>query len=139
MRHAIHDLWPIFRTVTPEWRQCVAFNATVDKKRAAFTQCRKIDMVLHEGVYAGSLGPQYETPAEVRMLQKLGADAIGMSTVLEVIQARSLGLEVAGFSCLTNLAAGISEGKLSHEEVFETGKHAAADFTRLLNAVFTKL
>ena len=71
----------------------------------------KIDMVLHEGVYAGLIGPQYETPAEVRMLQKLGADAVGMSTVLEVIQARALGLEVAGFSCLTNLAAGISQGK----------------------------
>jgi purine-nucleoside phosphorylase len=95
---------------------------------------RKIDMVLHEGVYAGLLGPQYETPAEVRMLQRLGADAIGMSTVLEVIQARALGLEVAGFSCLTNLAAGISKEKLSHEEVLETGKAAAASFSRLLEA-----
>jgi purine-nucleoside phosphorylase len=94
----------------------------------------KIDTVLHEGVYAGLLGPQYETPAEVRMLQKLGADAIGMSTVLEVIQARALGLEVAGFSCLTNLAAGISGKKLSHDEVLETGKSAAADFARLLGA-----
>src|SRR5437870_1027258 len=106
------------------------------KFRAA---ARKIDIVLHEGVYAGSIGPQYETPAEVRMLQKLGADAIGMSTVLEVVQARALGLEVAGFSCLTNFAAGISAGKLSHDKVLETGKHAAADFARLLNAVFTKL
>jgi purine-nucleoside phosphorylase len=94
---------------------------------------RKIDVVLHEGVYAGLLGPQYETPAEVRMLQKLGADAIGMSTVLEVIQGRALGLEVAGFSCLTNLAAGISEKKLTHDEVLEAGKTAAADFARLLN------
>jgi purine-nucleoside phosphorylase len=94
----------------------------------------KIDLVLHEGVCAGLLGPQYETPAEVRMLQKLGADAIGMSTVLEVIQARALGLEVAGFSCLTNLAAGISGKKLSHDEVLETGKNAAADFARLLGA-----
>ncbi len=94
---------------------------------------RKIDMVLDEGVYAGALGPQYETPAEVRMLQKLGADAVGMSTVLEVIQARALGLEVAGFSCLTNLAAGLSEEKLSHEEVLEVGKRAAADFVKLLS------
>ena len=91
-----------------------------------------IDIVLHQGVYAGGLGPQYETPAEVRMLQKLGADAVGMSTVLEVIQARALGLEVAGFSCLTNLAAGLSNEKLSHEEVLEVGKKAAADFARLL-------
>jgi len=94
---------------------------------------RKIDIVLHEGVYAGSIGPQYETPAEVRMFQKLGADAVGMSTVLEVIQARALGLEVAGFSCLTNLAAGLSKEKLSHEEVLEVGKKAAANFARLLS------
>ncbi|MEP7015058.1 MAG: purine-nucleoside phosphorylase [Verrucomicrobiota bacterium] len=93
---------------------------------------REIGIVLHEGVYAGLLGPQYETPAEVRMLQKLGADAVGMSTVLEVIQARALGIEVAGFSCLTNMAAGISKGELSHEEVLETGKKAAADFARVL-------
>ena len=99
---------------------------------------RKIDMVLHEGVYAGLLGPQYETPAEVRMLQKLGADAIGMSTVLEVIQARALGLEVAGFSCLTNLAAGISKTKLSHDEVLEIGKQAAARFARLVSAFFNR-
>ena len=95
---------------------------------------RKIDIVLHEGVYAGSIGPQYETPAEVRMFQKLGADAVGMSTVLEAIQARALGLEVAGFSCLTNLAAGLSKEKLSHEEVLETAKSAADAFARLLKA-----
>jgi len=93
---------------------------------------RKIDIVLHEGVYAGSIGPQYETPAEVRMLQKLGADAVGMSSVLEVIQARALALEVAGFSCLTNLAAGLSKEKLSHEDVLEVGKKAAVHFARLL-------
>ncbi len=101
-----------------------------EKFRAA---AKKIDFALHEGVYAGSVGPQYETPAEVRMLQKLGADAVGMSTVLEVIQARALGLEAAAFSCLTNLAAGLSKEKLSHEEVLEVGKKAAADFARLLN------
>ncbi len=102
-----------------------------EKFRAA---AKKIDTVLREGVYAGSIGPQYETPAEVRMLQKVGADAVGMSTVLEVIQARALGLEVAGFSCLTNLAAGLSKESLSHEEVLEVGKKAAADFARLLKA-----
>jgi purine-nucleoside phosphorylase len=102
-----------------------------EKFRAA---ARKIDIVLHEGVYAGGVGPQYETPAEVQMLQELGADAVGMSTVLEVIQARALGLEVAGFSCLTNLAAGLSKEKLSHEDVLEVGKKAAANFARLLSA-----
>jgi purine-nucleoside phosphorylase len=69
------------------------------------------------------------------MLQKLGADAVGMSTVLEVIQARALGLEVGGFSCLTNLAAGLSKEKLSHEDVLEVGKRAAADFARLLQTL----
>ncbi|MFL6514390.1 MAG: purine-nucleoside phosphorylase [Chthoniobacterales bacterium] len=91
-------------------------------------------IVLHEGVYAGLLGPQYETPAEVRMLKVLGADAVGMSTVLEAIQARAIGLEVAGFSCLTNFAAGISATKLSHDEVLETGRTAAGSFARLLAA-----
>ncbi|MEP6602417.1 MAG: purine-nucleoside phosphorylase [Spartobacteria bacterium] len=93
---------------------------------------RKIDIVLHEGVYASLLGPQYETPAEVRMLQKLGADAVGMSTVLEAIQARALNLEVAAFSCLTNFGAGMSPGELSHDEMLETGKKAAANFACLL-------
>jgi purine-nucleoside phosphorylase len=106
--------------------------------RKQFAQAaRKTDIILHEGVYAGLSGPHYETPAEVRMLQKLGADAVGMSTVLEAIQARALGLEVVGFSCLTNFAAGISPGKLSHDEVLETGRKAAATFGPLLQQVFT--
>lgn len=103
--------------------------------RAEFKRAAKAEEItLHEGVYAGLLGPQYETPAEVRMLRQLGADAIGMSTVLEAIQARALGLEVAGFSCLTNWAAGIGGAPLSHDEVLETGKEAAGEFARLLGA-----
>ena len=103
--------------------------------RARFREAaRNTGMILHEGVYAGLLGPQYETPAEVRMLRSLGADAIGMSTVLEVIQARALGVEVVGFSCLTNWAAGIGTDKLSHEEVLETGRGAAETFAHLLRA-----
>jgi purine-nucleoside phosphorylase len=114
-------------------------EAYSSRLRKRFTEAAQASGVtLNEGIYAGLLGPQYETPAEVRMLQKLGADAIGMSTVLEVIQARALGLEVAGFSCLTNLAAGISATNLSHKEVLETGKAAAADFERLLEAVFSR-
>jgi purine-nucleoside phosphorylase len=73
------------------------------------------------------------------MLQTLGAQAVGMSTVLEAVQARALGLEVAGFSCLTNFAAGISPTHLSHEEVLETGKAAAAQFGKLLSAALTEL
>ena len=103
--------------------------------RAKFKSAAESEgITLHEGVYAGLLGPQYETPAEVRMLRQLGADAVGMSTVLEAIQARALGLEVAGFSCLTNWAAGIGGQPLSHDEVLETGKSAASEFARLLNA-----
>ena len=100
---------------------------------------KKEGLVLHEGVYAGLLGPQYETPAEVRMLQKLGADAIGMSTVLEAIQARAIGMNVAGFSCLTNPAAGISADALSHAEVLAAGKCAAKDFARLLGAALPQI
>lgn len=106
------------------------------KWRAEFSRAAKAEGIsLHEGTYAGLLGPQYETPAEVRMLRRLGADAVGMSTVLEAIQARALGMEVAGFSCLTNWAAGISGAPLSHDEVLATGKNAAAEFARLLNAI----
>ena len=91
-----------------------------------------LGMPLHEGVYAGLRGPQYETPAEIRMLRTLGADAVGMSTVLETIQARSLGIPVAAFSCLTNWAAGISSTPLDHHEVLETGKQAAHAMIELL-------
>ncbi|MEO8616458.1 MAG: purine-nucleoside phosphorylase [Luteolibacter sp.] len=92
-------------------------------------------MALHEGVYAGLRGPQYETPAEIRMLRTLGADAVGMSTVLETIQARSVGMKVAAFSCLTNWAAGITPAHLDHHEVLETGKQAAQAMIDLLQAV----
>lgn len=91
-------------------------------------------MDLHEGVYAGLRGPQYETPAEIRMLRAMGADAVGMSTVLEAVQARALGMKVSAFSCLTNWAAGLSPSKLDHSEVIETGAAAAATMMNLLEA-----
>jgi len=90
---------------------------------------------LHEGVYAGLLGPQYETPAEIRMLRALGADAVGMSTVLEAIQARALGMEVAGVSTLTNWAAGIGGTTLDHHEVIDIGKSAAAHLEVLIRGL----
>lgn len=99
-------------------------------KEAATT----IGITLHEGVYAGVLGPQYETPAEVQMIRQFGADAIGMSTVLEAMQAHALGLQVAAFSCLTNWAAGMGEDHLNHADVLKMGKAAAADLARLLAA-----
>ena len=104
--------------------------------REAFREAAKsLGMPLHEGVYAGLRGPQFETPAEVRMLRNLGADAVGMSTVLETIQARALGLPVVAFSCLTNWAAGISQSPLNHAEVLETGKQAAGVMAGLLKRV----
>jgi len=95
-----------------------------------------LQMTLRAGVYASVRGPQYETAAEVKMLRTLGADAVGMSTVLEAIQARALGMEVAGLSCITNFAAGAA---VSHAEVLETGKRAAADFWRLFRAALPQL
>ena len=89
-------------------------------------------LTLHEGVYAAMPGPQFETPAEIRMLQSIGADAVGMSTVPEAIQARALGMEVAGFSCLTNWAAGLSPTLLSHEDVNDVGRQAAGQMAELL-------
>ena len=92
------------------------------------------EMPLHEGVYAGLRGPQYETPAEIRMLRAMGADTVGMSTVLEALQARALGMRVTAFSCLTNWAAGMSDEGLDHGEVIETGASAAEAMMSLLEA-----
>jgi purine-nucleoside phosphorylase len=90
---------------------------------------------LEEGVYAALLGPSYETPAEVRMLQGLGADAVGMSTVPEVIAARARGIRCLGFSSITNIAAGLSSQKLSHGEVLDAGKQVAGQLERLIRGV----
>jgi len=94
---------------------------------------------LKRGVYAGLVGPAYETPAEVRMLRTLGADAVGMSTVLEVLAARHMGLRVLGISCISNLAAGIAKGPLSHEEVTETAGRVRSRFESLLSGVLESL
>jgi purine-nucleoside phosphorylase len=90
---------------------------------------------LEEGVYAGVLGPSYETPAEVSMLERLGADAVGMSTVPEAITARARGIRVLGISSITNVAAGLSSQKLQHEEVLEAGRQIASDLEALIRGV----
>jgi purine-nucleoside phosphorylase len=89
-------------------------------------------LTLAEGVYAGLLGPTYETPSEVKMLATMGADAVGMSTVAETIVARAIGMEVAGVSCITNPAAGTSDATLDHKEVMEVGRQAASAFCGLV-------
>lgn len=94
---------------------------------------------LAEGVYAAFPGPSYETPAEVRMAEAMGADLVGMSTVPEVIAAAYLGIKVLGISCVTNLAAGILERPLEHAEVVETGRRVMPAFTRLLLEVLERL
>ncbi|MEU5691127.1 purine-nucleoside phosphorylase [Actinosynnema sp. NPDC020468] len=94
-----------------------------------------IDASLEEGVYAGLPGPHFETPAEIRMLRTLGADLVGMSTVLEAIAARAEGVEVFGLSLVTNLAAGITGEPLNHVEVLEAGQAAASRMGALLRAL----
>ena len=94
---------------------------------------------LEEGIYLGLLGPSYETPAEIRMARILGADAVGMSTVLEVIAAVHGGMRVLGLSCITNMAAGMLPQKLTEEEVFETASRVGPQFARLIRAVVRSL
>jgi purine-nucleoside phosphorylase len=122
----------------------VDLTETYDKKlrELLFRAGRISEVKLQRGIYLAVSGPSYETPAEIRAFAKLGADAVGMSTVPEAIVARQCGMRVAAVSCITNLAAGISKGKLSHTEVLETAervKHAAAqlikNFARLYQIV----
>ncbi|MDF2683774.1 MAG: punA [Brevibacillus sp.] len=94
---------------------------------------------LREGIYVGLLGPSYETPAEIRMLRILGGDAVGMSTVPEVIVARHMGVKVLGISCISNMAAGILEQPLSHDEVMETTEKVKTQFLALVNGIVAKL
>jgi purine-nucleoside phosphorylase len=94
---------------------------------------------LAEGVYVGLLGPSYETPAEIRMLERLGADAVGMSTVIEVIAARAAGIRCLGFSAITNPAAGVTPNKLNHLEVMEVAYRVAGELAALIEGVVEAL
>lgn len=96
-------------------------------------------LTLHEGVYAGLLGPSFETPAEIRYLDRVGADAVGMSTVLEVIAARARGMRVLGVSTITNPAAGVTDQPLDHEEVLAAGRIVAKDLETLVRGVVRQL
>ncbi|MCB1024879.1 MAG: purine-nucleoside phosphorylase [Acidobacteria bacterium] len=100
---------------------------------------KRLREFLKRGVYCALSGPTYETPAEIRMLRMLGASAVGMSTVPEAITARHQGMRVLGISCITNLAAGITNQTINHDEVMETGEKVAAVFKTLLRRVIRKL
>lgn len=99
----------------------------------------RVEAVAHEGIYVGLLGPSYETPAEIHMFRQMGADAVGMSTVLETIAARHMGLAVIGVSCLTNAASDIGQEVLSHASVLEEGRKAEGKFVAALKATLESL
>ena len=110
-----------------------------DLRRVAHEIASEVDVAVKEGVYAWFSGPTYETPAEVQMAKRLGADMVGMSTVPETIAVRHMGARVIAISLVTNLAAGISPVPLSHEEVQETADAARERFTRLVDALLPRL
>jgi purine-nucleoside phosphorylase len=99
----------------------------------------KLGLDLKEGVYFGVTGPSYETPAEIRMIRAIGGDAVGMSTVPEVIIARHAGMKVLGISCITNMAAGILDQPLNHEEVIETTEKVKANFLSLVKEIVSEM
>ena len=101
----------------------------------AIEEARALGVEIRRGIYAALAGPSYETPAEIHLLRNLGADAVGMSTVPEVIVARQMNIEVLGISCITNMAAGISDEPINHEEVMATGDRVRETFTQLLRRV----
>jgi purine-nucleoside phosphorylase len=108
-------------------------------RRLADESALAIGLDLAHGTYAGLLGPSYETPAEIRYLRTIGADAVGMSTVPEAIVARHMGLEVLGLSCITNMAAGVLPQPLDHSEVMETARRVRGQFVALLEGIIDRL
>src|SRR6202167_5029077 len=108
-------------------------------REMAREEAGKLGMTLHEGVYAALLGPSYETPAEINYLRTIGADLVGMSTAFEVIAARHMEIKVLAISCVTNMAAGIVDQPLSHQEVIDTGERVKTSFEALLRAVLPRI
>ena len=123
--------------VISEAKQMAQEKAEKEEKRTGKKQDEK--SFLRRGVYCGLSGPSYETPSEIRMLRLLGSDAVGMSTVPEAITARQMDMKVIGISCITNMAAGISDDVIHHEEVLEMGAKVAGTFKELLRRVISKL
>jgi len=112
---------------------------TRELQNIVIEEARAINVEIRRGIYAGLMGPSYETPAEIHMVRTLGADAVGMSTVPEAIVARHMGMGVIGISCITNFAAGVSEQPIDHHAVIETGERVRVQFTELLRRVIARL
>lgn len=112
---------------------------SADLRRIALATAHDLRIQLHEGVYAGVLGPSYETPSEIRFLRTIGADLVGMSTIAETIAANHLGMRVLGISCVSNLAAGLGGHKLLHDDVIATGRRVSGIFLRLLRELIPRL
>ncbi len=110
-----------------------------DLQEMAAEEAKALGIDLRRGVYAGLPGPSYETPAEIHMLRGFGADAVGMSTVPEAIVARHMGMQILGISCITNMAAGISDEPINHEEVMATGIQSREMFSNLLRRVIARI
>jgi purine-nucleoside phosphorylase len=108
-------------------------------REIALREGRRLGLNIHEGVYAAMPGPSYETPAEIRFLRTIGADVVGMSTVAEVITARHMGMRVLAISCVTNMAAGILDQPIRHNEVLETGRRVRGEFTALLETLIPQM
>lgn len=125
------DLGPRFPDMS------TAYNK--DLIKLTYTIAAQQGLSLKEGVYAGGTGPSYETPAEIKMLRIWGADAVGMSTVPEVITANYMGLKVLGISCITNMAAGILDQPLDHQEVIETTEKVKQDFIGLIKGIIKNI
>jgi purine-nucleoside phosphorylase len=114
-----------------------AYSRVLREKAKAIAA--ELQISVKEGVYVGNTGPSYETPAEIRMIRTLGGDAVGMSTVPEVIVARHAGLNVLGISCISNMAAGILDQPLTHDEVMETTEKVKANFIKYIKAIVASL
>jgi purine-nucleoside phosphorylase len=112
---------------------------TKSYRQHALAAAKLLDQVIYQGVYAGLLGPSYETPAEIRYLRIIGADLVGMSTVPEVIAARHMGIKTLAISCVTNMAAGILDQAIHHAEVLETAERVRSSFVALIKAVLPEI
>ena len=131
----IGDHHPIWGARFPDLTHCYDRELQDTLEAAA----HKVGLSMKRGVYASMLGPNYETPAEVRMIETLGANAVGMSTVPSTILAKSAGIRVLAMSCITNYAAGLSGTPLTHSEVMETSKSAMVKITELFSEFMNQL